>query len=268
MSSFHSLEVGEVQLDGCRIGQITVKSNHLQGRGDITVYLPEIRDPESPLPICYLLHGIYGSHWAWTTFGGAHRTAREMIQSGVIPPMVLVMPSDGLWGDGTGYVPHSQANYRDWIIEDTFNAVVEAWPEINFSGPRFVSGLSMGGLGALLLGAQFPQVFRGISAHSSITHLHQLVGHIESRFPWDLEVPDEETTPIHWIEKHRDFLPGIRFDCGVDDPLISANRQLHQRLKQLRIPHHYEEFEGAHNWSYWRLHLRDSLRYFGTLMSQ
>ena len=29
--------------------------------------------------------------------GGAHETAAEMVAAGYVPPMVIAMPSDGLW---------------------------------------------------------------------------------------------------------------------------------------------------------------------------
>jgi len=38
--------------------------------------------------------------------GGAHVTAARMIELCEIQPMLLAMPSDGLWGDGSGYLPH------------------------------------------------------------------------------------------------------------------------------------------------------------------
>ena len=45
------------------------------------------------LPLVLLLHGVYGSHWAWAFKGGAHRTAQRLIDAGAIPPLVLAMPS-------------------------------------------------------------------------------------------------------------------------------------------------------------------------------
>jgi enterochelin esterase-like enzyme len=40
-------------------------------------------------------------------------------------------------------------------------------------------------------------------------------------------------------------------DCGVDDFLISTNRQMHQLLLDNRTPHEYIERPGAHTWPYW-----------------
>ena len=60
----------------------------------------------------------------------------------------------------------------------------------------------------------------------------------------------------------REALPPLRFDCGIDDPLIADNRALHAALVEHGVAHTYEEFEGGHTWSYWETHLADTLRFF------
>jgi hypothetical protein len=38
----------------------------------------------------------------------------------------------------------------------------------------------------------------------------------------------------------------IVMDIGTGDGLLASNRQLHESLTRLRIPHGYEEYEGDH----------------------
>jgi enterochelin esterase-like enzyme len=83
-----------------------------------------------------------------------------------------------------------------------------------------------------------------------------------------------EETRVHWstaatslsvleaLKSAQGKLPALRFDCGKSDIFLDANRQLHQSLLALGIEHVYEEFEGGHEWTYWRTHLADSLRFF------
>lgn len=59
--------------------------------------------------------------------------------------------------------------------------------------------------------------------------------------------------------KNRDQLPPLRFDCGKVDLLIEYNRSLHQAFASNSIKHAYQDFEGAHEWSYWQEHIKDSL---------
>jgi enterochelin esterase-like enzyme len=54
----------------------------------------------------------------------------------------------------------------------------------------------------------------------------------------------------------------LRFDCGVDDPLLESNRRLHQALCDEGIDHTYQEFPGGHEWSYWEAHLEETILFF------
>ena len=67
------------------------------------------------------------------------------------------------------------------------------------------------------------------------------------------------------MKLHRATLPPVRFDCGTGDVLLPQNRALNEALSAEGIPHHYEEFPGAHDWAYWRTHLADSLRFFARI---
>jgi putative tributyrin esterase len=112
---------------------ITVKSKALKQRADITVFLPKTSTPPEQLPLVILLHGVYGSHWAWCLKGQAHKTLQRMIDQKKIPPMALAMPSDGLWGDGSGYVPHRNQNFEKWIIDEVPLVVRE---QLGISQPK------------------------------------------------------------------------------------------------------------------------------------
>ncbi|WP_332369533.1 hypothetical protein [Spirosoma telluris] len=69
-STFRTIELSDPAYEQDGLRYITVKTPNLKGRGDITVWLPspELIGPE-PLPLVILLHGVYGSHWAWPLKG-------------------------------------------------------------------------------------------------------------------------------------------------------------------------------------------------------
>ena len=239
----------------------TVKSDALRGRADVTLFVPPHGVGLKDLPVVILLHGVYGSHWGWTLKGGAHRTAARMIASGEIPPMVLVMPSDGLWGDGSGYVRHVGQDFEQWIVEEVPEVAREAVPAVSPRSPLFLAGLSMGGFGALRLGARYPGRFRAVSGHSSVTEVDPLIRYIvEDCSGWS-SLPEDRSVLAAML-RGQGRLPAIRFDCGTGDPWIQANRELHRALEAEGIPHTYEEFPGGHTWDYWELHLEDTLRFF------
>jgi len=243
---------------------LTVKSNALGRRADLTVYAPPGPLPDN-LPVVILLHGVYGSHWAWALKGRVHETAQRLIDSGQIRPMLLVMPSDGLYGDGSGYVPHRTADYEAWIVKDVVQLMREHFPAVTATSPLFIAGLSMGGYGALRLGARFPERFRGFAGLSSITEFGQLRAFVAD---YDALAGEalEQGSVLDWLVRHRDRLPPFRFDCGLSDDLLEANRALHGQLEALGIAHTYEELPGGHEWPYWERNIERTLVFFQSLV--
>ena len=263
MGRYRTIEISDPLFEGDNLRLLTFKSPSLGGRGDVTLFVPpECEDGEN-LPLLLLLHGVYGSHWAWSLKGGAHRTARRLIGQKLINPLVIAMPSDGLWGDGTGYLPHRSADYESWIVNDVVGCVTDMIPCLGGRSKLFIAGLSMGGYGALRLGAKYARKFSGVSGHSSMTHHGQLSRFVEEPMAsYRLTREEEESGVLYWMRRNRETLPPVRFDCGTDDDLIEENRGLHRDLTAENIPHQYFEFEGGHTWEYWQRHLSDTLLFF------
>ncbi len=267
MSTFRTLEVSNAVYEFEGLTCVTVKSPSLKHRGDLSLFVPPEARGLEEVPLVILLHGVYGSHWNWTLMGGAHRVTQGLLDRALIEPTVLVMPSDGLWGDGSGYLKHADADYEKWIVDDTVQAAIEVENCLSPQSKVFISGLSMGGFGALRLGAKFPERFAGISAHSSITEFSQLKEFVEEPLDRYGTINPNDETVLDWMVENRDRLPPLRFDCGTEDPLLEPNRKLHKALTDSGIEHTYEEFAGGHAWDYWHDHLTDTLRFFHSLLS-
>ncbi len=264
-SRFRTIQVSSPEYTHDGLHFITVKTPHLRGRGDITVYLPDGED-YTAIPMVVLLHGVYGSHWAWALRGGVHRVAQRLMGQGKLQPMALVMPSDGLFGDGSGYLPHSSKDFESWIVEDVPAAVQEAFPFVQSQvAGMCITGLSMGGYGALRLGAKYPNLYRGFSGHSSITQLSELGYFVEEPLGLYRQTDPEEENILVQLVKNQNNLPPFRFDCGLDDNLLEANRVLHKALVAKRIAHTYEEYPGGHEWPYWTKHIESTLLFFNSL---
>ena len=258
---FSTTELSDPRFESDYLRFITVKTNNLKGRGDICVFVPPVENA-GHLPLVILLHGVYGSAWVWSQKAGVHITAMKMIQNKEIPPMVIAMPSDGLWGDGSGYLAHNQRNFEQWIVEDVPNAIIENIPSTSARSDLFISGLSMGGFGALRLGLKYSEKFKAVSAHSSITSISQMPLFVEESVENYRQRDERENSVTGIIKKYGNDLPRIRFDCGSEDELLLHNRQLHSDLNKLMVDHIYEEFPGAHEWPYWQEHVKNSLRFF------
>lgn len=259
--SFRTISISDPRHESDGLRALTVKSPNLKGRGDIFLFVPQAKSHLADLPVYILLHGVYGSSWSWTLKGGVHRTAREMMERGAIQPALIAMPSDGLWGDGSAYRAHHERDFARWIVHDVPLAIREYLPQAGARSPLCIGGLSMGGYGALTLGAGNPGCFRAISAHSAITRLQELEQFVEE--PLEGYRPEASTPDvIDIIRDNRSKLPPLRFDCGLADPLLEGNRMLHQQLQDSGIPHEYAEFEGGHEWDYWGEHVRKTLLFF------
>jgi enterochelin esterase-like enzyme len=260
---FRSIELSDPEFESGGLRHLTVRSRHLVGRGDITLHVPKWKSTDLPPSIVLLLHGIYSSHWAWAAKGGVHRIHDQLIAAGRVRPMILAMPSDGLWGDGSGYVAHGNADFERWIVEDVPAVVREVIPGTDPTARLYITGLSMGGFGAMALGARHPSIFGGISAHSAVTQLSQLKP-VAVPDPTLAAAPDAPTDLHEALTKCPD-LPPLRFDCGTGDFLLEANTRLHEDLQKRGIRHQFETPDGAHTWDYWRTHVHRSLEFFSHL---
>jgi len=266
--SFASVECSDPRFERDGLRAITVRSGALGRRADMCFWAPPLGNSPATLPLLILLHGSGGSAWSWPLNGGAHLTTARLVEAEEIAPVALAMPSDGLWGMGSGYVPHADADYERWIVDEVPAAAALLDDRITGSSPLTIAGLSMGGFGALRLGAKYPDRFRGISAHSAVTTLGRLAEATGDRLDALPGFGQPEGAALHWLEVNAGRLPPLRFDCGNDDHLLPGNRALHDALGARGIEHQYEEFAGGHDWLYWRLHLADSLRFLDRAMAR
>ena len=260
-SQFRTLRISDPRFESYGLRFVTVKSKHLGRRGNVVLFIPKEINSHNNIPVHILLHGVYGSASSWAMQAGAHKTTQRLIQDGKIKPCILAMPSDGLWGDGSGYISHEYESYEKWIVEDVPALVKEVIGEKIKLGPYSIAGLSMGGYGALLLGAKYHNLFEAISAHSAITKWEGLQPFVEENIHM-INNPNGHQDVVNQIIQHKDHLPSLRFDCGLEDDLLEPNRLLHRQLEEANIPHIYEEFSGGHEWPYWEAHLEETLLFF------
>lgn len=232
------------EVDGLR--HATANSAALRRRGDATFWQSA---HDGPKPLVVLLHGVYGSHWAWAHKAGAHRTAAALDR-----PIALAMPSDGLFGLGSGYVRHAGGDFASWILDEVPVLASHA-VDVDPDAPIALVGLSMGGFGALLLGARHPDRVHAVNGLSSITEFRQMKWFVGDISGYDVDDTDRSVLDAVDAQHH----PRIRFDCGADDPLIEPNRSLHAALDESGIDHEYVEHPGGHEWPYWTAHLGAAL---------
>jgi S-formylglutathione hydrolase FrmB len=243
----------------------TVFSRALGRRADCTFWIPE-HAGERPLPLVILLHGVYGSHWAWWGSGGAHLVAADLVAARRLPACVLAMPSDGLLGHGSGYVAQPGADVPAWILDEvpTLAAMVE--PAVDPRRQLALAGLSMGGFGALRLAAADASG-RVVAAAglSSITAIEQMA--LFGVHPLPVVAGASDRSVIAAIDARTSLPPHLYLACGRDDLLIEHNRALHEALVARHCAHTWVEDEGTHEWDYWRRHLPAALEFVGSALA-
>ena len=260
MSRFLTTELSDPRFEVDGLRHATVMSPALGRRGDCTFWAPT--GATGPLPLVILLHGVYGSHWAWAAKAGVHHTAAALIAAGELAPLALAMPSDGLFGLGSGYVTHAAGDFRAWILDEIPELAATALDAVSPESPLAIAGLSMGGFGALLLGARNGDRVSAVAGLSSITDFAQMryfVGDISG-----YDVADDDRSVLDAILTNRGRLPAIHFDCGATDPLIEPNRALHAALTAADVTHSYVEYDGGHEWPYWEGHIGSALQFLST----
>ncbi len=238
--------------------ELRYRSSALEKHTGAMVLLPESADLEPPFPVMYLLHGLSDDYSIWM-----RRTSVERYVEGL--PLIVVMP-DG----GRGFYTDAVEGfaYERAIVEDLVSLVDRFFPTVRSRQGRCLTGLSMGGYGAVRLALRRPDLFCSAVSHSGALYFghaplpaddprgeefRRILGDAPEGGPNDL---------FHLVETlPRDSLPALRFDCGTDDFLIEHNRAFHAHLDRLGIPHEYEEFPGSHEWSYWDEHVREAIAF-------
>jgi S-formylglutathione hydrolase FrmB len=168
------------------------------------------------------------------------------------------MPSDSLFGIGSGYLPRPEEDAERWIIDEVQAAVRLKYPTAGAGGVS-IAGLSMGGWGALRLAARHPGAFRAAVGMSPLTKLEHVAGYAVERHRSEHAPPAEDPELLALITRQADRMPPFRITCGTEDALLPAVRALHQGLTESRVPHQYDEAPGAHEWNVWEAELERSL---------
>jgi S-formylglutathione hydrolase len=147
------------------------------------VYLPPAAE-RGPVPALYWLSGLTCTEENFSVKAGAQRYAAELGLALIIPdtsPRGVNIPGEDAQMDvGTGagfYVNATEApwaaHYRMYdYIRDELPAAVNANLPVD-AARKSISGHSMGGHGAIILGIRNPQQFRSVSAFAPIASASQ-----------------------------------------------------------------------------------------------
>lgn len=245
----HPGEMETAELASSTLGQ-TVKIN---------VLLPDgyKDDASRRFPTVYLLHGYGGDYTEWQRVGVAEEAAKLAV--------IVVMPE----GDKSFYVNHHESamgKWEDYIVKEVVGFIDERYRTKAAREHRAVSGLSMGGYGAMVLGLRHPETFASIASHSGALGVpgKAVQGEIAERLGKIFGPTDSAARRDYDLLRLSKDLPAERrphiyIDCGSSDFLLADNRAFVAHLSSLRVPYEYRETQGGHDFKYWKSNIRYSL---------
>jgi S-formylglutathione hydrolase FrmB len=232
------------------VDTVTIRSARMQRDFKCVVIKPEAyQKKNTAFPVVYLLHGYSGTYNNWII------RVPQLKQHADTYGVLIVCPDGG---------------YSSWYLDSPVDATmrfetyvsteVPAYIDVHYRTikkreARAISGLSMGGHGGLFLGFRHADRFGACGSMSGGVDLYA------TRNKYDLmkRVGDSITHAANWknlsvmnvVEQYPADSIAVIIDCGVDDFFYPNNKELHQKLVNLKIPHDYTERPGKHDWAYW-----------------
>ena len=246
------------------IKEVNVFSKSMKKDVPVTVVLPDNYGSDKLFPVVYLLHGYSDNNRAWVD-----KSDVEVLSD--LYGVIIVTPDGGYdsWYFDSPIV--SDYQYETFVSSELVNYIDSNFKTIKDRSARAITGLSMGGHGALHTAIRHQDVFGSAGSTS---------GGVDIRpFPskWNIaaRIGSYEVHPENWekgsvINLTHLLTPGslnIIIDCGVDDFFYEVNCNLHNKLLKEGIPHDFITRPGRHNWTYWKNSIKYQMMFFSNCFS-
>ncbi len=239
----------------------------------------DANDPNHPprsYPVLYFLHGL-GENEQTLFNGGGWNLIEDLRQQRKIVDFLIVVPE----GRRSFYINSADGSvrYSDFLIGEFMPYIEKKYRIRSERATRAITGVSMGGYGALRFAFAHPELFSSVSAQSAAlitespaelsaaedagTSLGSLFGPV---FGKPIDAPHwKENSPFDLAKKNPAGLRklAIYFNCGQDDDLgfNKGTAALHQELQVEGIPHEYHLYPGDHSINYFLTHIGETLEF-------
>lgn len=240
-------------VDAANVDTVVIFSNGMHRPIKAVVITPfsysTVVERSPGFPVVYLLHGYSGNYSNWIT------KVPELKEWADANKLIIVCPDGGYSSWYFDSPIDSTSKYESYETIDVVNYIDKNYRTRADKDHRAITGLSMGGHGALFLALRHPDIFGAAGSMSGGVDLNEST----SRFDIMKRLGDTILNANNWhdysvvnlIEHYANTPVKIIVDCGIKDIFIKGNRMLHQKMLELKIPHDYIERPGEHNWEYW-----------------
>lgn len=261
-----------------RIDCNALNSRILKSTVHFCVYLPASYDANvtQQYPILYFLHGL-GDNERTLFNSGGWTLLDDLRHQHKIGEFLIAAPEGGR----SFYVNSADGSflYSDFFLEEFIPLIEGKYRTVKNRSNRAISGISMGGYGALRFAFAHPEIFSSVSAQSAalITETPQeLDTAARSGAPQGRLFPAVFGSPIdpkHWKENSPFVLAranqsrlrrlAIYFNCGQDDNygFEKGSSALHAQLQKEGVKHEYHLYPGDHSLPYFLAHFPEVMEF-------
>jgi len=224
-------------------------------------------------PVLYFLHGL-GANEQTLFQGGGWGIIEDLRRQKQISDFLIVTPE----GKGSFYVNSAdgRVRYGDFFIREFIPFIESHYSIRRERSARAISGVSMGGYGALRFAFAYPQLFSSVSAQSaalmveapgqtetmrSATPLGAVFGNPVDLHHWNQNSPfvlaKQNRALIRSTGLSIYFNSGREDEFGFDKGAAELDRQLHAE----GIRHEFHLYPGNHGAAYFLTHLGETLTF-------
>ncbi|MDD4921253.1 MAG: alpha/beta hydrolase family protein [Bacteroidales bacterium] len=241
------------------VDTVMVHSKIMDKDVQVVTIVPDKASKSTPCPVVYLLHGYTGNAAGWI------RLKPELKEMADQKNMIFICP--GVTNSWYWDSPKIKTNcYETFMSKELIEYVDSHYPTKANRKARAISGLSMGGHGAMYLAMRHKDVFGAAGSMSGGLdirpfpqnwEMNKLLGEEgDNRLVWD------EYTAINQIERINNGDLALIIDCGYDDFFFKVNNDFHEKLLKHRIMHDFIVRAGAHTTEYWNNSIDYHLMFF------
>lgn len=220
---------------------------------------------EKHYPVVYLLHGAFGNARSWLEI------KPQLPEIADREGMIFVTPSAlNSWYFDSPVLADFQ--YETFVSKILVEYIDNHYPTLPQRDSRAITGLSMGGHGALFLAMRHTDTYCAAGSMS---------GGVDIRpFPQNWNIPDvlgemaqnkqvwDDHTVVNQISRISNGEIAITIDCGEADFFLEVNKDLHKRLLGCGIDHDFATRPGGHTWEYWANSIDYHLLFFSKILKR
>lgn len=258
-----------------KVDTLSIASSSMGKTINAAVVLPNsYAKGKTKYPVMYLLHGAYGHFRDWLKSTPNKMAVKDLADQYNI---IIVMPEGEKYSFYLDSPVNKESQFETHIIKEVIPTVDATYRTINEKKGRVITGLSMGGHGALYLSTRHPELFAaagsmsgaldmgGMLQRDSADQVKKLMEPVFGADSGKQELYDANSV-LRMIDKIKANKMPLTIDIGVDDFLIESNREFHNRMVYEKVPHEYTERPGAHTWEYWENSLPYHVLFFSKIL--